>query len=39
MQSTTLEPDYKFLTSKTVVLNLFVEWSQIQTYDFIREPH
>jgi len=28
-----------FLTSTTVVLNHFVEGSQMQTYDFVREPH
>jgi len=28
-----------FLTSTKVVLNHFTEWSQIQTYDFVREPH
>jgi len=28
-----------FLTSATVVLNHFTEGSQIQTYDFVREPH
>jgi len=28
-----------FLTSTTAVLNHFVEGSQIQTYDFVREPH
>jgi len=28
-----------FLTFTTVVLNDFVEESQIQTYGFFREPH
>jgi len=28
-----------FLTSTTVVLNHFAEGNQIQTYDFVREPH
>jgi len=28
-----------FLTSTTVVLKHFAEGSQIQTYDFVREPH
>jgi len=28
-----------FLTSTTVVLNHFAEGRQIQTYDFVREPH
>jgi len=28
-----------FLTSTTVVLNHFAEGSQIQTYDFVRNPH
>jgi len=28
-----------FLTSTTVVLNYFAKWSQIQTYNFVREPH
>jgi len=28
-----------FLTSKIVALNHFAEGSQIQTYDFAREPH
>ena len=26
-------------SSKPVALNLFTEGSQIQTYDFVREPH
>jgi len=28
-----------FLTSTTVVLNQFAQGSQIQTYDFVGEPH
>jgi len=28
-----------FRTSTTVVLNHFAEGSQIQTYDFVGEPH
>jgi len=28
-----------FLTSATVVLNHLPEGSQIQTYDFVAEPH
>jgi len=28
-----------FFTSTTVVLNHFAEGSQIQTYNFAREPH
>jgi len=28
-----------FLTSTAVVLNHFAEEGQIQTYDFVREPH
>jgi len=28
-----------FLASTTVVLNHFTQGNQIQTYDFVREPH
>jgi len=28
-----------FLTSATVVLNHFTQGSQIQTYNFVKEPH
>jgi len=28
-----------YFTSTTVVLNHFVEGSQIQTYNLVREPH
>jgi len=27
------------IRSKAMVLNLFAEGIQIQTYDFVREPH
>jgi len=27
-----------FLACTTVVLNHFAEWTQILTYDFVREP-
>ena len=31
--------DIGFCRLKAMVLNLFAEGSQIQTYEFIREPH
>jgi len=33
------KPFLQYMLYRAMVLNLFTEGSQIQTYDFVRDPH